>query len=1357
MEKIKRVWKHTKNKKSRIIGMTGLLLIIILVHVAMNQYKAKASGYDTIDGIIWNFDIEDGKAVGLYAPYDIDTSEVVIPTEVTYKGSCYPVASVGTVGDINNSGFFKGELIANTKVTFAKKDGITSITTIQPYAFCGCNAIQSVELPDSLTEIGKYAFYNCSDMTTVTGVENVTILGDSAFEKCSFLTDITLNKITTFGSKLFDGCNSLRLTITNPNLDLSRQNFKPARLIGFKNSTTREYYEKNNLDDDNWRSLDQTTINGKTYPKSFKVTISTKEDATLTAGLFQDFYYGLAGESLPKLSACATKTYYQLDGYYFGTECYYAYDKDHNNMVAQRDVFPTDYTENALALEAEFMPEIYDIEYHLNQGSWKKDAPVDLVNTNKEQYIYSVGKILNDQLERKGYLFDGWYEEQAGAIRFIDRLTKTDHGKKVFWAKWSPIHFSIHFNGNEEQAGYMPDQNVVYDNKTVLNQNTFRKNGYSFTGWNTKADGSGIAYKDSADITNLIDQDGICITLYAQWAADTKITFDGNGKDAGLMTNQTIPYNNSSKLFKNKYSKTGYLFVGWNTKKDGSGVSYQDEALVKNLVTNDNPYIILYAQWKAGTDTEYTVIYTKEGIPSQKDSRMRYRIYKGTSDTQVTPDASIEAEDGFITPENQTITIKADGSTTVEYIFQRKQYHIYTKYDTEKVKKVNGPEMAFYEQKVDLSFEVHEGYQANGFLREEHTIYPTKNTDTEIGFTMSAHDVILHATAVPAQYSISYELNNGKNTGSSVTKYTYGDTIALPDADTMSLPGFVFGGWYTKESFEGEPVTHILPTTLGNKTYWAKWIPGGYHIAFDTQGGTIVDGNVTEYRFYTGATLPTKVVKEGYSFLGWWDGSKIVSEIKKTEYGDKLFTALWSDNRSAAYTYVDGDTVNLYDTKIAKAMTESIDAKKTGYYYTKLSANARKAYATLYQNYYFISSEHKFKKTDALFFASDIELSKKDLLDAQMAFVYDHPAMFFVTYFARSEVNNVSGTDTDKHYYMYSPVYAYSPNLYNGDAEAYEGYFKKAVKAMRIGKKDTSYDKLKKIHDYLIANYSYDDIGYKMNERSSNDTRSIGRMLAMKSGCCVGYAKLTKAFCDYYAIPCIIVSGVDHMWNQVCLNGKWYGLDVTWDRANGKKNKSNLAKSYRYFLKGKKVFLEEKEHHVINSMFQQNGKAITEYACLQAPALGNDYQANKDLIKKDQILKKGIRYKIINKKKKQVSVIGVVNKTITQAQIAKTIRIHNITYQVIAIHKNAFAECTRLKQLKIASSYMKIESNAWKGCKRLKKITIRSAMIRFSKNALKGIAKNAVFYVPAKKIKRYQKMIGSAKTGYKKTMKVKKL
>lgn len=1476
------------NRKKITVALSILLVLVAVFGTFTYMNKAKASGYDTIDGVEWLFDIVDEKATNLYISKDVETSTITIPTEVTYKNVTYPVVSVGKTNVSNESSLFFGSLEPNTTVSFAQKDGKTSITKINAYAFCGCTNIQSVNIPDSVTEIGDYAFYNCINMTTATGIENVETLGNSAFEGCEFLMDVTLNKTTTFGSKIFDNCSCLRLTITNPNMDLSDQNFVPARLIGYENSTAKEYHNKKNFSSNKWVSLDGTTkTDGTTYPKSFKVMVKTDTDVTVASGLFKDYFYGLAGKEVSDLTECATKPYYALDGYYLGTddnaECYYTYDKTNDKMITKKSTFSADYADDIMKLTPKFTPKSYDIFYSLNGGQWKKGVSADLENTNKEQYVYSVGKVLNTNVEKRGYLFTGWYADINNPVVLTTKVTDTEHGLKSFLAKWSPIHYDIKFDKNTADAGSMTGQNIAYDTTTALTKNGYTKKGYSFNGWNTKADGSGTKYADEADVTNLSYTDGDTITLYAQWSANpykltfdankgscseasrmvkydstygvlptatrigytfagwytpedngVKVTkdtvmqsvygetvyahwnansynirFDGNKASNGSMDAEYILYDETKPLTANAYKKTGYTFAGWNTKADGSGKTYHDEDNVLNLATNgvitlyaqwsanhysvvfdrnhatggvvgavsmiydqsrqlpangftrtgyqfdgwntkadgsgqsykDKAYVTnlatsgvttLYAQWKPLTDTRYTVYYAYEGIPGQQNTGWFETQRRGTTDTMVKPDLSMFAKTGFITPETEELKIKPDGSSEAFYTFKRQQYTITVNDNDKKIKKWNAPKTAYYEEKVDVSFETNAGYQAAGITTDSIALEDV--TQTTAHFTMPASDITLTAKADPLKYTISYEMNHGINSGNAVTEYTYGDTVALPDASTMSLPGFVFDGWYTKESFDGEPVTHILPDTIGNKTFWAKWVSGNYKVTLDAQGGTIKDGNVTEYTYYTGAKLPTNVVKDGYSFLGWWDGYKTATEIGNTEYGDKTYVALWADNSSTAYTYVDGDTVNLYDVSQAVAMTETIDTKNTGYYYTQLSANAKKAYATLFANYRFVPEERTIKKMNALIFTSDVELSKKDLLDAQMAFVYDHPEVFWVTYFAKSDVNNVSGVNTGKHYYMYSPVMAYDVALCKGDAEAYYGYLNMALNAMDLKKSDTTYDKVKKIHDYIIKNYSYSTYGYKLNGKTADDTRSVGRMLTMKRGCCVGYSKLMKAFCDYYGISCTLVSGTDHMWNAIQINGKWYALDVTWDDTDGKQK--NSKEQYQYFLKGEKTFLADVSHRVVNCMFIQDKVPITEYACLTAPILEKGDYGTQTSVKKSTAntkitVRSGVKYKITHTKKKTAAVIGASSKSIKKAVIAKAVKINKKTYKVTAISKNAF-----------------------KNCKKLKKVIIQQGKLSIGKNAFKGINKKAAFKVPKKNLKSYKKMLSKAKTGCKKTMKI---
>jgi uncharacterized repeat protein (TIGR02543 family) len=118
------------------------------------------------------------------------------------------------------------------------------------------------------------------------------------------------------------------------------------------------------------------------------------------------------------------------------------------------------------------------------------------------------------------------------------------------------------------------------------------RSGYSFVGWysNKKCTKKVTAIKKGSTGDK---------TLYAKWKANTyTISFNGNGSTGGSMSSQkSLAYDKSYTLTKNKFTKKGYTFAGWNTKKNGKGTSYSNAASVKGLTTKNNGTITLYAQW----------------------------------------------------------------------------------------------------------------------------------------------------------------------------------------------------------------------------------------------------------------------------------------------------------------------------------------------------------------------------------------------------------------------------------------------------------------------------------------------------------------------------------------------------------------------------------------------------------------------------------------------------------------------------------------------------------------------------------------------------------------------------------------
>lgn len=67
------------------------------------------------------------------------------------------------------------------------------------------------------------------------------------------------------------------------------------------------------------------------------------------------------------------------------------------------------------------------------------------------------------------------------------------------------------------------------------------------------------------------------------------------------MMAQELLYDTPTKLTKNSFTREGYSFAGWNTQKDGKGTEYKDQMEIKNLLSDPDGSITLYAQWKKQT------------------------------------------------------------------------------------------------------------------------------------------------------------------------------------------------------------------------------------------------------------------------------------------------------------------------------------------------------------------------------------------------------------------------------------------------------------------------------------------------------------------------------------------------------------------------------------------------------------------------------------------------------------------------------------------------------------------------------------------------------------------------------------
>lgn len=579
------------------------------------------------------------------------------------------------------------------------------------------------------------------------------------------------------------------------------------------------------------------------------------------------------------------------------------------------------------------------------------------------------------------YIFNGWHHKNWNYLTDgLGKLTyknNYDIGKGKASYVLSP-HFSrvgidyivrLHANvpANTEStlqvlhqngiSSYIYDSNsfsreLTYDDlQDMLSPDVYSLKGYhliSRSNWYTEKTGGNTVsapcnnteaeYPDWAESNwNLTTEDGATVDLYARWQANNyKIAYNLDGGTYGTSHPTSVDYDTMVTI--DNPSKTGYTFTGWtitgydSTTSGYAGSTWTDETgtSYKNLTATDGATVTFTATWskEAPKTARYTVKhYQMNADGTYPSTPTNMESFSGLIGSSATP-AVKDYGQIFDKPSTKTVTISADGSTTVEYKYPRKKARVIVGKNTGI--KTTDPIPGDYAdgyigQTVTLSATPETGYRFKNWTSLLKKNYGTVFSNTaSFNYTLTYNDstaiqhqygngtstmwgAYMQANAEPITYNIKYNYNGGIKGAFAPTSAKYNEDVKISNPTKKNC---IFAGW-TITGYDTETSGHNASAWTGETgasfknlasiegktvTFTAVWnvATANFQTTGDTGIASTSHPNKTSENIGSSINVNAKL-NNGYTFAGWYNGSTLVSDKMNFNYtmpdADTVLTA----------------------------------------------------------------------------------------------------------------------------------------------------------------------------------------------------------------------------------------------------------------------------------------------------------------------------------------------------------------------------------------------------------------------------------------------------------------------------------
>jgi len=429
---------------------------------------------------------------------------------------------------------------------------------------------------------------------------------------------------------------------------------------------------------------------------------------------------------------------------------------------------------------------------------------------------------LSPSFSNPGYTFAGWTTSANGSGTSYANGASYDfrNGSLVLFAQWNLVPTeTANFSPSGGTGSVSPMSGLQGSTITLPGSTGFSYPGYTFDGWNTSANGSGLAYSPGASFTLTADT-----TLYAQWAVNT-VTFHENSwsgdATSAVQSSSVIATLSLVTTLSPTFSNPGYAFAGWTTNMDGTGTLYADGASYDfrngsstlyakwNLIPTDQVTIsgngalgsvpimtglqgspITLPAASAFTFTGHTFVSWNTLSTGSGISYLAGSTYVLSADltlyAQWTPDVynvTYVAEGGAVTPDATTYTVDSPGLT--------------------------------------LPTPSYAGHNFTGW-------FTTASGGTLVGlggavFSPTASTSLYAQWQTVVVFTLTFDPNGGTGSVSPMSGPS-GSTVTLPGVTGLSRPGYTLVNWATTATGTGATFASGSTTTLtASLTLYAQW------------------------------------------------------------------------------------------------------------------------------------------------------------------------------------------------------------------------------------------------------------------------------------------------------------------------------------------------------------------------------------------------------------------------------------------------------------------------------------------------------------------------------------------------------